>query len=95
MILRTCPCQSSKMQGVRRGEMAMLGDLGVVTRVRPGAIRGARGRGAWGADFAQGREARGAGLRPHAPLPTLEGARERGSEGGREEGREVLQLLSE
>ena len=49
----------------------MRGDSGVVTRGRPGAIGGARGRGAWGADFARGRGARGAGLRPRAPLPTL------------------------
>ena len=37
-------------------------------RARPG---GARVRGARGADFARGREARGAGQRPPAPLPTL------------------------
>ncbi len=51
--------------------MAMLGDSCVVTRVRPGVSGGARGRGAWGADFARGREARGASQRPRAPLPTL------------------------
>jgi hypothetical protein len=32
----------------------------------PGEARGARGRGARGADFARGRGARGAGLRPRA-----------------------------
>ncbi len=36
-----------------------------------------RGRGALGADFARGLGARGAGLRPRAPLPNLGG-------GGRE-----------
>jgi hypothetical protein len=53
--------------------MAKLGDssVRVGTRMRPGAIGGARGRGAWGADFTRGRGAQGAGLRPRAPLPTL------------------------
>ena len=41
--------------------MGQAGDLGIVTRAKPGAPRGA-GRG--GADFARGRGARGAGQRP-------------------------------
>ena len=39
----------------------------------PGEARGARGRGARGADFGRGRGAQGAGLRPRVPLPTLMG----------------------
>jgi hypothetical protein len=55
----------------------MRGDSGVVIRVSNLKAWGDRGmgararRGAWGADFAWGRGARGAGLRPRAPLPTL------------------------
>jgi hypothetical protein len=45
----------------------------------PGETRGARGRRARGADFARGRGAWGADLRPRAPLPTLTETRKRGS----------------
>ncbi len=37
----------------------------------PGGARGARGRGARGADFARGRGERGTSLRPSATPPTL------------------------